>query len=192
MGSGNGSCNSNEKKYKTRAVYINKATPEEVEQSLRKERRGNYDVYIIKQDPWEVQNTLYKMACKRALLAATLNVTAASDLFTQDVDEDFVFEQQEESPQVHPSEPKRKSESVQPQLSTPKAEVVADEQKEFSLTEKQLKRLWAIAKQNNYTEKDIKCYYKDVFKIESSKELTQDMYQDITEFMQQNPQPAGD
>jgi hypothetical protein len=36
----------------------------------------------------DAYNTVLKMACKRALVAAVLNVTAASDIFTQDV-EDF-------------------------------------------------------------------------------------------------------
>ena len=37
--------------------------------------------------PWDIQNTLYKMACKRALVAAVLNATAASDIFTQDLED---------------------------------------------------------------------------------------------------------
>lgn len=35
-------------------------------------------------DQW---NTVLKMACKRALVAATLNVTAASDIYTQDIED---------------------------------------------------------------------------------------------------------
>ncbi|HOX21830.1 MAG TPA: hypothetical protein PLL10_00070 [Elusimicrobiales bacterium] len=37
--------------------------------------------------PWDIQNTIYKMACKRALVAAVLNATAASDIFTQDLED---------------------------------------------------------------------------------------------------------
>ena len=40
-----------------------------------------------KAEPWDIQNTLYKMACKRALVAAVLNATAASDIFTQDLED---------------------------------------------------------------------------------------------------------
>lgn len=36
------------------------------------------------QDAWNIDNTLLKMACKRALVAAVLVATAASDIFTQD------------------------------------------------------------------------------------------------------------
>lgn len=38
-------------------------------------------------DPWDVENTLLKMANKRAQVDATLRVTATSGLFTQDVED---------------------------------------------------------------------------------------------------------
>jgi len=38
-------------------------------------------------NPWDLDNTLIKMACKRALVAAVLNGTAASDIFTQDLED---------------------------------------------------------------------------------------------------------
>lgn len=36
---------------------------------------------------WDLNNTIEKMACKRALVAAVLNATAASDIFTQDMED---------------------------------------------------------------------------------------------------------
>lgn len=38
-------------------------------------------------NPWDLDNTIIKMACKRALVAAVLNGTAASDIFTQDLED---------------------------------------------------------------------------------------------------------
>ncbi len=38
-------------------------------------------------DPADLHNTILKMACKRALIAAVLNGTAASDFFTQDLED---------------------------------------------------------------------------------------------------------
>jgi hypothetical protein len=38
-------------------------------------------------DPSDLHNTILKMACKRALVAAVLNGTAASDFFTQDLED---------------------------------------------------------------------------------------------------------
>ena len=90
VGNGRGTCNSREKKYRTRMVYANKATAEEKAIGKEEERTGNngsYKVYVIPQDPWDVQNTLYKMACKRASVAAVINATGASDIFTQDIED---------------------------------------------------------------------------------------------------------
>ena len=46
-------------------------------------------------DPYDLANTLEKMACKRAYVDATLRATATSDLFTQDVEEMPQYQQQE-------------------------------------------------------------------------------------------------
>lgn len=62
MGEGVGACNNYEKKYKY------------------------YKEGIVFEDPLDRQNTLVKMAKKRAYVDAMLNVTGASRLFTQDPD----------------------------------------------------------------------------------------------------------
>jgi len=115
VGSGRGTCNSKEKKYRTRSVFANKATEEEKDLGQEVERtssKGKYTVYIVPQDPWDIQNTLYKMACKRALVAAVLTATAASDCFTQDI---------EDLPEgtVAEEEPKGKPEVKEPGVKKP-------------------------------------------------------------------------
>lgn len=49
-------------------------------------REQKYERTITKRqcDIWELDNTIFKMACKRAKIAATLNATAATEVFTQD------------------------------------------------------------------------------------------------------------
>src|SRR5678815_2126300 len=42
---------------------------------------------VANPDPWDVENTLLKMAAKRAQVDATLRATATSGLFTQDVED---------------------------------------------------------------------------------------------------------
>ncbi len=42
---------------------------------------------VVNEDLADTENTVLKMANKRSLVAAVLNVTAASDIFTQDLDE---------------------------------------------------------------------------------------------------------
>jgi hypothetical protein len=49
--------------------------------------------------PEEFYNTCLKMAAKRALVAATINATGCSSLFTQDVEENPELYQNEEEPQ---------------------------------------------------------------------------------------------
>ncbi len=110
VGEGLGACNSKEKKYRSRSVYPNKATAAEQAIGVIEQRKGKdggkYDVLIIPQDPWDNQNTVYKMACKRALVAATLNATAASDIFTQDI-----AEEEEEKEKKPVPQPQRKTET---------------------------------------------------------------------------------
>jgi hypothetical protein len=115
MGEGLGACNSREKKYKTRTINEKKANEDEKSRELtRKEKTGQYGKYTeltILSDPWEIQNTLYKMACKRALVAAVLNATAASDIFTQDIEDDDVTVKGEDNQLKQPQakqEPQKK------------------------------------------------------------------------------------
>jgi hypothetical protein len=68
LGSGEGLATTREKKYAWR-------------KGQEGARRANPDLY----DTW---NTVLKMSNKRALVAAVLNVTAASDLLTQDLEDD--------------------------------------------------------------------------------------------------------
>lgn len=116
IGHGRGTCNSKEKKYRTRMVYADKATEEEKNIGREEERtgaKGKYKVIIVPQDPWDIQNTIYKIGCKRAMVAAIINATGASDIFTQDIEdlpEGTVVEDAEtvQSGKPEVSEPKEK------------------------------------------------------------------------------------
>ncbi len=115
---GIGACNSKENKYNFRYIQeegistgkvvpkeyweIRKDNPIKAQELLggagfqaKKGENGIWQIYTkgkfekeINKNPWELDNTIIKMACKRALIAATLNATATSDIFTQDI-EDF-------------------------------------------------------------------------------------------------------
>src|SRR5208282_1157277 len=45
------------------------------------------EVKQVRSEHHDLENTILKMACKRAHVAMTLNVTAASDIFTQDIED---------------------------------------------------------------------------------------------------------
>lgn len=92
VASGIGSCNSKEKKYRYRYVYENKASEEEKAKAISVEtkdgRYGKYKVYKVENsEPFELVNTIDKMAQKRALVAATLIGANASEFFTQDIED---------------------------------------------------------------------------------------------------------
>ena len=84
VASGIGSCNSKEKKYRYRYVYENKATEQEKANAVSVEEKtgkyGAYKVYKVENsEPFELVNTIDKMAQKRALVAATLIGANASE-----------------------------------------------------------------------------------------------------------------
>lgn len=111
IATGIGSCNSRETKYRYR--YTEESTGKPIPKEYWKAKKGGNNKEmkrilggegfraakidgqwviakskkIENDNPWDLDNTLVKMACKRALVAATLNATAASDIFTQDLEE---------------------------------------------------------------------------------------------------------
>ena len=91
LGDGMGECSSGEEKYKWRRAICDEefeATPE----NRRRIKFGKYNGKVektkqVRTEPADQANTILKMACKRAQVAMTLNVTAASDIFTQDIED---------------------------------------------------------------------------------------------------------
>lgn len=116
IASGIGSCNSRETKYRYRYTEESTGVPVPKKYWEAREKGDNKEMKRVLQvpdvsgelraskvdgqwmivkaekiendNPWDLDNTLIKMACKRALIAASLNATAASDIFTQDLDDD--------------------------------------------------------------------------------------------------------
>lgn len=98
--SGIGSCNSRETKYRYRSDNTGRPVPKDYWQDRdssilggpqfkprKKDKQWLIFEMVENDNPWDLDNTLVKMACKRALVAATLNATAASDIFTQDLED---------------------------------------------------------------------------------------------------------
>lgn len=113
IASGMGACNSREEKYRWEYKLTPTETPVPKEYWEAKKADNNKEMKRIigegkrpmkvegtgqwviataekieNDNAWDYDNTIIKMACKRALIAAVLNGTAASDIFTQDVEED--------------------------------------------------------------------------------------------------------
>ena len=92
VGAGIGECSTDEEKYKWRTTYIE----EEFEDTDDSRKRIKYTKYKsqptkkvqqIRTNPSDLANTVLKMAKKRAMIDATLTATAASDIFTQDIED---------------------------------------------------------------------------------------------------------
>ncbi|NML34894.1 hypothetical protein [Paraburkholderia antibiotica] len=91
LGEGLGECSSHEEKYKWRRAICAEefeVTPE----NLRRLKFSKWQNKVEKQQQIRTEsadqaNTILKMACKRAKIAMTLNVTGASDIFTQDIED---------------------------------------------------------------------------------------------------------
>lgn len=87
-GAGVGECSSEEEKYKWRAAVSKKeweATPED-HKRLKYKRDGG-TIEQVRTNQHDLANTILKMAKKRALIDGILTVTAASDIFTQDLED---------------------------------------------------------------------------------------------------------
>lgn len=91
LGEGMGEASTNEEKYRWRNAVCDEEFDAALEDRKRsKWQRGQNGVYQRKQvrtEPADIANTVLKMACKRAQVAMTINVTGASDIFTQDLED---------------------------------------------------------------------------------------------------------
>lgn len=91
LGAGMGECSSQEDKYAWRGVVC----PEEYEATPENRRRTKFSKWQgkvekkqqVRTNPADVANTILKMAKKRGMIDGVLTVTAASDLFTQDIED---------------------------------------------------------------------------------------------------------
>src|SRR6185312_3728094 len=91
VGAGIGECSSHEDKYAWRAAICD----EEFEATPENRRRIKFSKYQgrvekkkqVRTNPADVGNTILKMAKKRAQVDAVITATAASDIFTQDIED---------------------------------------------------------------------------------------------------------
>jgi hypothetical protein len=96
LASGMGQADSREAKYRYRYVASEDRPDKKTADELKAKGLGRWRkqggqwtwfTRIDNDNPMDQANTLLKMACKRALIAGILNATAASDIFTQDLED---------------------------------------------------------------------------------------------------------
>jgi len=93
LGEGMGECATMEEKYRWRKA-VSQAEFDNTPDSLCRVKYGvdyktkrEWQVNQVQTNHFDLGNTILKMACKRALAAMVLNVTAASDMFDQDLED---------------------------------------------------------------------------------------------------------
>lgn len=93
LGAGVGEASTKEEKYNWRSAVCDEEYDETPADRRREKwykgwgKEPNRKVKQIRTNPADVANTVLKMAKKRALVDAILTVTAASDIFTQDIED---------------------------------------------------------------------------------------------------------
>jgi hypothetical protein len=91
LGVGWGECSSSEEKYKWKKPICDEEfdeTPTDRKRiTWKRGDKGPYQQKQIRMNPVDVANTILKMAKKRALIDMTLTITAASDIFDQDIED---------------------------------------------------------------------------------------------------------
>ena len=107
-GVGIGECSTDEDKYRWRKVRNNpewEDTPDIRRRTVHKNgRNGTYTVNQVRTNPPDQANTVLKMGKKRAMTDLALTATAASEFFTQDI-EDMPEEMQQQVAAAHGARP---------------------------------------------------------------------------------------
>lgn len=195
LGSALGEASSDEEKYKWREIVCAEewnATPEDRRRT--KWRRGKTSAYSVQQirtDVADVRNTVLKMAAKRATVALALQVTAASDIFTQDI-EDVPEESREtvaEEAAPLPTEIKKKEPAptptptptpAQPQAPkpTPKPTQAPASTVVRFISEAQARRFYAIRKGTGWSDEETKNYLRETFGTEDDRQIPANRYEE--------------
>jgi hypothetical protein len=127
-------------------------------------------------NPADYYNTILKMAKKRAHVDAILTATAASDIFTQDV---------EDMPEVIPGAKVETKKEDKPLLKEP--EKKADG---ANISEAQRKRFYAIAKGTGFSDEEIKAHLAKMG-IEHTADILKTQYDDLCKWAEAKEREPG-
>lgn len=151
VGAGIGECSSNEEKYKWRnAICVEEFDEAPADRKREKWNKGwdgnpHFKRMQIRTEPADLANTILKMAKKRALIDAVLTATAASDCFTQDI-EDLPPEYRDGEEQTPTRQPQKPQQRQAPRQSSGGGNGVATEKQvnllKAKLRNKQLDESW--------------------------------------------------
>ena len=124
-------------------------------------------------NPFEIANTLLKMAKKRALIDAVLSATRSSDLFTQDM-EDLDLSKKGTTPKPTPkSAPQKDPVKVKP---TPTA-------KEISASRQQLTEIYSVVVKRHFPIEEIRKLIQERYHVSASKFLSFSQANDLKQYL---------
>lgn len=180
VGAGVGECSSAEEKYAWRFSVSEAEWNATAETDKRIKYKRDGQIKQVRTNPYDLANTILKMAKKRALVDAVLTVTAASDIFTQDI-EDMPEEvlNGSKAQQKHPVQKPQEKQPEHTAAPTVPENKTSSEEGAPVISEGQAKRFFAIAKGTGATNDQIKDWLFREFGFEHSKDITRDVYDDI-------------
>ncbi|MCD6459428.1 hypothetical protein J7L67_02020 [bacterium] len=140
----------------------------------------------VRTEPADLDNTILKMACKRAKTAMVLSLTGCSDIFTQDIKELPEEQKEEFRRQEMGATQSMKPDTVEPQeketRSKPKpnqkrkpSQPKPEEQKQ-GISQDKWDRLFKVADKNGYTHGDLINYVGSEFGITDLEEMNLEHY----------------
>ena len=130
-------------------------------------------------NPADYYNTILKMAKKRAHVDAILTATAASDIFTQDV---------EDMPEVVPGAAKQPTDK-KPPVTPPQKKSDRKDTDPTKITEPQSKRFYALAKGvGQKSDEEIKAYLKEQIGSEHTADIPKDKYDELCKWAETKAQ----
>lgn len=191
LGSGVGEASTGEDKWKWRRAYQDEfdTTPAD---RRRKKNSRNGPILQVRTNPADLANTVLKMAKKRALVDAVLTVTAASDIFKQDLEdlpEEILADLAENEAEIR--EPKRKSGAPATPTEAAPTPVTPAQAGPVTITEGDRKALWALARERGVTAEAIKARLKDAYGIDSAAQLPADKLADFKGWIATQEQTQG-
>lgn len=204
VGEGVGVATTRERKYRFRSESTGALVPAEYwrsrdpallggsEFTARKVVRDWFIFRQVEHDaPEDYYNTVRKMAFKRAAVHASINATACSDIFDQDLEERY---EQDGAPSDSPPEPpleRPRSAQQAPAAPAPNDQPPPAEQHagtprprgDECISEAQRKRMFALLKQSGKPEAELRAYLAREFSIEHSDELRRKDYNEVCNWL---------
>lgn len=177
LGAAFGECSSDEEKYRWRAAVCDEEfDATEITRRRYKWKKDGSCISQVRTEPADIANTVLKMAVKRAVVAVILQVTAASDIFTQDI-EDLPEEVRGAAGEEARSE------------SAPKPEVRKSQPAGDVISEPQRNRAFAISKSKGFSIDQYRAVVKK-HGFDSDKDITKAAYNAICAELEKGPNAA--